>query len=251
MPTSVPGPVGVCTREGRAVVASFDGGAITSDVGALLLGATDLAIGLVRRFAACFADDRAPGWVEHSVATLVGQRVLALALGYEDLVDHYTLRHDPVLAAVAGSSAPVAPIARHLPASRPSTGSSTRRRGRPRATTRSAMTARRSSGCSSSCSSTRTGRRPRRSCSTWMRLTTRCTARRRARSSTATIAATASCRSMSSAVTICWSPSCGGRASTPAPGRSRKSQGSWRRSAPAGLMSGSSCAPTAASPVTG
>ena len=88
--------------EGRAVVAGFDGGAITSDAGALLLGATDRAIGLVRRFAACFVDRRAADQVEHRVATLAGQRVLALALGYEDLVDHDQLRHDPVLAAVTG-----------------------------------------------------------------------------------------------------------------------------------------------------
>ena len=87
---------------GRAVVAGFDGGTITSDAGALLLGATDRAIGLVHRFAACFTDDRSPDRVEHGLATLVGQRVFALALGYQDLVDHDTLRHDPVLAAVTG-----------------------------------------------------------------------------------------------------------------------------------------------------
>ena len=87
---------------GRAVVASFDGGTITSDAGALLLGATDRAIGLVRRFAGCFVDHRSPDRIEHGLTTLVGQRVLALALGYEDLVDHDTLRHDPVLAAIAG-----------------------------------------------------------------------------------------------------------------------------------------------------
>ena len=88
--------------ERRAVVAAFDGGAITSDAGALLLGATDRAIGLVRRFAACFVDHRSVEQVEHIVPTLVGQRVFALALGYEDLVDHDQLRHDPVLAATLG-----------------------------------------------------------------------------------------------------------------------------------------------------
>jgi len=90
---------------GRAVLAGFDGGTITSDAGTLLLGATDRAIGLVRRFAACFADQRAPEQVEHDLATLVGQRVFALALGYEDLLDHDTLRHDPVLAAAMGKLA--------------------------------------------------------------------------------------------------------------------------------------------------
>ena len=87
---------------GRAVVAGFDGGAITSDAGALLLGAADRAIGLVDRFAACFVDRRSPVLIEHEVATLVGQRVFGLALGYEDLNDHDELRHDPVMAVLAG-----------------------------------------------------------------------------------------------------------------------------------------------------
>jgi len=86
--------------EGRAVVADFDGGAITSDAGAMLLGATDRAIRLVERFAGCFTDGRTPGRVVHDVATLVGQRVFAIAMGYEDLVDHDELRHDPVLGVV-------------------------------------------------------------------------------------------------------------------------------------------------------
>ncbi len=88
--------------EGRAVVASFDGGAITSDAGALLLGQTDCALRLTERFAACFADTRTAGLVEHQVETLVMQRVVGIALGYEDLNDHDELRHDPVLAVLAG-----------------------------------------------------------------------------------------------------------------------------------------------------
>jgi hypothetical protein len=88
--------------EGRLVVADFDGGALTSDAGGLLLGATDGAIRLIERFAACFRDARRPEFVEHSVATLVGQRVFAIALGYEDLNDHDDLRHDPIMAALAG-----------------------------------------------------------------------------------------------------------------------------------------------------
>jgi hypothetical protein len=90
------------TVEGRRVVAAFDGGAVTSDAGALLLGAADKAIRLVERFAGCFDDGRAPERVEHEVATLVGQRVFGIALGYEDLIDHDRLRHDPVLAVLAG-----------------------------------------------------------------------------------------------------------------------------------------------------
>ncbi len=54
--------------------AAFDGGTITSDVRALLLGATDRAIRLVERFAACFTDHRAAEAIEHTPPTLVGQR---------------------------------------------------------------------------------------------------------------------------------------------------------------------------------
>jgi hypothetical protein len=90
---------------GRSVVAGFDGGRITSDAGALLLGATDRVIRLVDRFAQCFRDERDSTRIEHGVATLVGQRVFGIALGYEDLVDHDELRHDPALAVLAGKLA--------------------------------------------------------------------------------------------------------------------------------------------------
>jgi len=88
--------------EGRTVEAAFDAGLVTSDAGALLLGATDRAIGMMERFAACFHDERQPDLIEHKVATLVGQRVFAIALGYEDLNDHDELRHDPMMAVLAG-----------------------------------------------------------------------------------------------------------------------------------------------------
>jgi hypothetical protein len=106
MPTECSGPAfdfGVV--EGRRVVAAFDGGAVTSDAGALLLGAADRAIGLVERFVGCFRDGRAADRIEHEVATLVGQRVVAIALGYEDLLDHDQLRHDPIMAILAGKLA--------------------------------------------------------------------------------------------------------------------------------------------------
>ena len=88
--------------EGRVVDAAFDAGLVTSDAGGLLLGATDRAIGLVDRFAACFRDYRRQDLVEHGVATLIGQRVYGIALGYEDLNDHDQLRHDPIWAVLAG-----------------------------------------------------------------------------------------------------------------------------------------------------
>ena len=99
MPTECSAPALEFTGlNGRSVVAAFDGGAITSDAGALLLGETDRAVGLVARFAACFEDRRRPDLIEHDVRTLVMQRVFGIALGYEDLIDHDHLRHDPVMA---------------------------------------------------------------------------------------------------------------------------------------------------------
>ena len=88
--------------EGRRVEASFDGGMVTSDAGALLLAKADRALGLLGRFAGCFSDGRSAAAIEHGVSTLVSQRVIGIALGYEDLLDHDQLRHDPVLAAIVG-----------------------------------------------------------------------------------------------------------------------------------------------------
>jgi hypothetical protein len=166
---------GFAPVEGRRVAAAFDGGDASSDAGALLLGATDRAIGLVGRFAARFADGREAGRVEHTVATVVAQRVFGIALGgacprageagpvggpdrprpsigAPTPID----RHDPVLATLMGElqakRQDCAPLAgksclkqgyRPLGDMSPSTGSSTRRRRRA-GTTRSATTGRRS-----------------------------------------------------------------------------------------------------------
>jgi hypothetical protein len=88
--------------EGRRIEARFDGGTLTSNAGALLLGKVDKALRLTERLAACFVDRRNPALIEHEVATLLGQRLVGLALGYEDVNDHDALRHDPLFAALAG-----------------------------------------------------------------------------------------------------------------------------------------------------
>jgi hypothetical protein len=93
---------GFAPVEGREVVATLDGRTITSNAGALLLGATDRAIGMMKRFAACLHDERRVHLIEHQLVTLVGQRVFTIALGYEDLNDHDELRHDPMMAVLAG-----------------------------------------------------------------------------------------------------------------------------------------------------
>lgn len=99
-----------CTQTGfefashfqQKVVSDFEGGALTSDGGSLLLRETDRRINLLPRLAECFQDYRDASRTEHSVASMVGQRIYALALGYEDLNDHDELRSDPLLAVLAG-----------------------------------------------------------------------------------------------------------------------------------------------------
>jgi hypothetical protein len=95
----------------RRVVAGFDGGAMTSDGGALLLRETDRQLNLLPRLAECFLDGRSPLRVKHPVAQLVSQRVYGLALGYEDLNDHEQLRQDPLLRVLAGKPEMDEPLA--------------------------------------------------------------------------------------------------------------------------------------------
>lgn len=96
---------------GREVVARFDGGALTSDGGAVLLREVDRATGILDQFAACFRDYRDPARIQHSVARLVRQRIYGLALGYEDLNDHDALRRDPLFAVLAEADDLAPPLA--------------------------------------------------------------------------------------------------------------------------------------------
>ena len=82
----------------RRVVADFDGGPITSDAGALLLRRVDRHLSLSDQVADCFTDHRDPRRVRHSLRKLISQRIVGIALGYEDLIDHDQLRHDPLMA---------------------------------------------------------------------------------------------------------------------------------------------------------
>jgi hypothetical protein len=90
----------------RAVTARFDGATITSDAGGLLLREVEAKFHFLGQFARCFTDFRDPDLTEHTLGQLLKQRVFALCLGYEDLNDHDTLRHDPLLAALVGKDDP-------------------------------------------------------------------------------------------------------------------------------------------------
>ncbi len=94
----------------REIRARFDGGAISTEGGGLLLREVEKRIRIVRRFAACFRDYRNPDLIEHTVEELVAQRVYGLALGYEDLNDHEELRKDPLLAVLVEKCDPVGEV---------------------------------------------------------------------------------------------------------------------------------------------
>ena len=90
----------------REIVADFSGGTITSDGGALLLREVEQRTAVLHRFAQCFTDYRQENRIEHDVLSLVSQRVIGLALGYEDLNDHDQLAQDQMLAIAVGKRDP-------------------------------------------------------------------------------------------------------------------------------------------------
>ena len=85
----------------QEIVANFDGGRLTSDGGALLLREVDRRLGLTKALADCIADPRNPLMVIHDVRTMLIQRICGIAIGYEDLNDHQTLREDPLFSVLA------------------------------------------------------------------------------------------------------------------------------------------------------
>lgn len=91
----------------KTVTVDGQGGQISSDGGAVLLGRLDRSYGYVKRFAGCFQDHRDEERTEHPVLDMLRQRIYGLALGYEDLNDHDRLRSDPLLAAVCGKEDPL------------------------------------------------------------------------------------------------------------------------------------------------
>lgn len=82
----------------RDVIAQFDGGRITSDGGGILLREVEKRTHILHRLSQCFQDYRNPELIEHTLESLIKQRVYGLTLGYEDLNDHDELRQDALLA---------------------------------------------------------------------------------------------------------------------------------------------------------
>jgi hypothetical protein len=92
----------------RIVEGHFDGGSMSSDGGVMPLGATDRKLGLIEAAARCIADPRNPIFIAHSVRDMLRQRVYGLALGWEDLNDHATLRQDVAMQTAVGVDREVA-----------------------------------------------------------------------------------------------------------------------------------------------
>jgi len=95
----------------KPAVVRTDGGALTSDAGALLLRAVDDQLGLTQRLAGCLADRREPAKVRHDVLSLLRQRIYQIACGYEDCNDADSLRIDPALKLAVGKAPTEADLA--------------------------------------------------------------------------------------------------------------------------------------------
>lgn len=90
-------------RVGRRVIeANFEGGALSSDGGLMLLRQVDRRIGLSKSVAGALHDPRNQDMIAHEMRDLVAQRLYALCCGYEDLNDHAALRRDPLMQTAVG-----------------------------------------------------------------------------------------------------------------------------------------------------
>lgn len=91
-------------EKSRPIVVNFHGGTVTSDAGLSLIAEIDRKLEITSKFAQCFQDYRQPNRINHSIESLIKQRIYGLVMGYEDLNDHEELRHDPMFALVLGKT---------------------------------------------------------------------------------------------------------------------------------------------------
>jgi len=128
MTDCTPKPLGFSRIQGKDVVADFQGGQLTTDAGVLLLREVAERTGLFEALNAAIPDPRQPDLIIHDQRTMLAQRITAIALGYEDLNDHQTLRADPALQLAAGKVPARTP---RWPRRRLSAGSRTASTARP------------------------------------------------------------------------------------------------------------------------
>jgi hypothetical protein len=85
-------------------IVNFQGEAVTSDAGLSLIAELDRKRAITSRLAACFKDYREQNRIEHSLNSLIAQRVYGIIMGYEDINDHEILRHDMMFALAVGKA---------------------------------------------------------------------------------------------------------------------------------------------------
>src|SRR5271155_5630786 len=95
-------PLSFSSLGSKSVIADFLGGRLTSDGGAPLLREVGEKIGLFEALNKVIPDPRHPVFITHDQKSMITQRIIGIALGYEDLNDHQTLRNDPALQVAAG-----------------------------------------------------------------------------------------------------------------------------------------------------
>jgi hypothetical protein len=95
----------------RELSVAFDGGHVSTDGGGLLLREVESRRKIVKQFSACFRDHRDPSRIEHSVEEMIRQRVMGMALGYEDVIDHDQLRDDPLMSTLVEREDPTRALA--------------------------------------------------------------------------------------------------------------------------------------------
>jgi len=90
-------PLFFSNLKNKKIQADFNGGCLTSDAGALLVREVDKRLGLIDAINRCIPDPRNEFFIVHQQKTMLAQRIFGIALGYEDLNDHQSLRDDPLL----------------------------------------------------------------------------------------------------------------------------------------------------------
>jgi hypothetical protein len=84
------------------VIVNFQGGQVRADAGLSLIAEIDRKLQITSQFAQCFQDYRKPNRIDHSIESLIKQRIYGVVMGYEDLNDHEELRHDQMFAIALG-----------------------------------------------------------------------------------------------------------------------------------------------------
>ena len=100
---------------GRKIEGNFQGGNVSSDGGLVLLRQVDRWLGLTKALAKRSPDRRDPDKIEHSLESMLRQRIYGLALGYEDLNDHDVLRKDLLWQTCGGTKRRVSQLLDSVP----------------------------------------------------------------------------------------------------------------------------------------